>query len=122
MLAVLVWVWHRVQPPWWDTTADVAEMLDNQESNVGYEGTDEYVPTGADAYDKHQQLQASDAVPCRTSLPCRFGSRSHRLCRFLVPRYCAMKGRGEWKHPGKFLTHFGFRNVWTGMGLEDPYR
>jgi hypothetical protein len=57
MLAVLVWVWHRVQPPWWDTAADVAEMLDNQESNVGYEGTDEYVPTGADAYEINKDAQ-----------------------------------------------------------------
>ncbi len=58
MLAMLVWVWHRVQPPWWDTAADVAEMEDNQQSGSGYEGTDEYVPTGADAYeinkDAHQ--------------------------------------------------------------------
>jgi hypothetical protein len=51
MLVVLVWVWHRVQPPWWDTAADIAEMQDNQQSNLGYEGTDEYVPTGADAYE-----------------------------------------------------------------------
>jgi hypothetical protein len=51
MLAVLVWVWQRVQPPWWDTAADVAEMQDNQESNSGYEGIDEYVPTGVDAYE-----------------------------------------------------------------------
>ena len=49
MLAVLVWVWHRVQPPWWDNAADVAEMLDNQRTGSGYEGTDEYVPNGADA-------------------------------------------------------------------------
>jgi hypothetical protein len=51
MLAVLVWVWHRVQPPWWDNAADVAEMQDNQRSGSGYEGTDEYVPNGADAYE-----------------------------------------------------------------------
>jgi len=51
MLAVLMWVWHRVQPPWWDNAADVAEMHDNQQSGLGYEGTDEYVPTGADAYE-----------------------------------------------------------------------
>jgi 6-pyruvoyl-tetrahydropterin synthase-like protein len=49
MLAILVWVWHRVQPPWWDNAADVAEMLDNQRTGSGYEGTDEYVPNGADA-------------------------------------------------------------------------
>src|SRR5882672_3419434 len=51
MLVVLVGVWHRVQPPWWDNAADVAEMLDNQQSSTGYEGTDEYVPTGADTYE-----------------------------------------------------------------------
>ena len=51
MLAVLVWVWHRAQPPWWDTTADIAEMEDNQQAGSGYEGTDEYAPTGADIYE-----------------------------------------------------------------------
>jgi 6-pyruvoyl-tetrahydropterin synthase related domain len=51
MLTALAIVWHRVQPPWWDTAADVAEMLDNQQSGIGYEGTDEYVPSGADPYE-----------------------------------------------------------------------
>jgi hypothetical protein len=51
MLAVLVWVWHRAQPPWWDTAADIAEMQDNQQDGLGYEGTDEYAPTGADIYE-----------------------------------------------------------------------
>jgi 6-pyruvoyl-tetrahydropterin synthase related domain len=51
MVAMLGIVWHRVQPPWWDTTADVAEMLDNQQSGIGYESTDEYVPIGADPYE-----------------------------------------------------------------------
>ena len=64
MLAVLVWVWHRVQPPWWDTPADIAELQDNQQSNAGYEGTDEYVPTGADSYeikkDAHQVIFEGD--------------------------------------------------------------
>jgi len=55
MLAMLIWVWHRVQPPWWDNSADVAEMLDNQQSSTGYEGTDEYVPTGADAYEINKE-------------------------------------------------------------------
>jgi len=51
MLAVLVLVWHRVQPPWWDDAGDVAEMLDNQQNGTGYEGIDEYVPNGADVYE-----------------------------------------------------------------------
>jgi hypothetical protein len=51
ILAVLVWVWHWAQPPWWDTAGDVAEMQDNQEEGVGYESVDEYVPAGGDAYE-----------------------------------------------------------------------
>jgi len=51
MLFVLMVAWHRVQPPWWDTAADINEMLDNQQDGPGYEGTDEYVPTGADPYE-----------------------------------------------------------------------
>jgi hypothetical protein len=51
MLAVLILVWHRVQPPWWDDAADIAEMEDNQQTGAGYEGIDEYVPNGADVYE-----------------------------------------------------------------------
>jgi hypothetical protein len=51
MLAVLLFVWQKVQPPWWDTEGDVAEMLDNQQTGVGYEGIDEYVPSGVDVYE-----------------------------------------------------------------------
>jgi 6-pyruvoyl-tetrahydropterin synthase related domain len=54
MLAVLMFVWHRVQHPWWDDAGDVAEMLDNQQNGTGYEGIDEYVPSGTDVYEiKH---------------------------------------------------------------------
>jgi hypothetical protein len=55
MLAVLVWVWHWAQPPWWDTSGDIAEMQDNQQEGVGYEGVDEYVPTGGDAYEINKE-------------------------------------------------------------------
>ncbi len=51
MLAVLAFVWHRVQPPWWDDSGDIAEMEDNQQEGRGYEGIDEYVPTGVDVYE-----------------------------------------------------------------------
>jgi hypothetical protein len=43
--------WHRVQPPWWDTAADIQEMHDFIEDGDGYEGTDEYVPAGVDPYE-----------------------------------------------------------------------
>jgi hypothetical protein len=49
LLAVVAFVWHRVQPPWWDTAADINEMLDNQQEGSGYEGVDEYVPADGDA-------------------------------------------------------------------------
>ncbi|MGA7219534.1 MAG: 6-pyruvoyl-tetrahydropterin synthase-related protein [Candidatus Sulfotelmatobacter sp.] len=48
-LCVIGFVWHYYQPPWWDTTADLREMQDNMTSGVGYEGTDEYMPAGADS-------------------------------------------------------------------------
>lgn len=51
MLGVVAIVWHRVQPPWWDTAADIQEMQDFIEDGDGYEGTDEYVPAGVDPYE-----------------------------------------------------------------------
>lgn len=51
MLAALVFVWHRVLPPWWDNAAEISRMISRQRSGAGYEGTDEYVPVGGDAYD-----------------------------------------------------------------------
>jgi len=57
MLAVLVFVWHRIQPPWWDSAADIAEMQDNQQAGKGYEGADEYVPAGADASEIRQEAR-----------------------------------------------------------------
>jgi hypothetical protein len=50
LAGILVLVWHRIQAPWWDSAEDIAEMRDDFES-VGYEGTDEYVPSGTDAYE-----------------------------------------------------------------------
>jgi hypothetical protein len=47
-IVVIVAAWHRVQVPWWDTAADLREMQDNMATGVGYEGTDEYTPVGAD--------------------------------------------------------------------------
>ena len=50
MLFVLAFAGHHFQPPWWDHAADLREMQGNMASDVGYEGTDEYTPVGADAY------------------------------------------------------------------------
>ena len=51
LLSVVAIAWHRVQPPWWDTAADIQEMHDFIEDGEGYEGTDEYVPAGVDPYE-----------------------------------------------------------------------
>jgi 6-pyruvoyl-tetrahydropterin synthase-like protein len=51
MLAVLAFVWHRLQPPWWDDADDIAEMQDHHQDGSGYEGIDEYVPNGVDVYE-----------------------------------------------------------------------
>ncbi len=47
-LGIIVVGWQRVQVPWWDTAADLREMQDNMYTEEGYEGTDEYTPSGAD--------------------------------------------------------------------------
>lgn len=54
-IASVVCVWHRVLPPWWDNSGDIQEMVDNQQDQVGNEGTDEYVPLGVDPYDADQK-------------------------------------------------------------------
>jgi hypothetical protein len=48
LILVIVMAWHRIQSPWWDNNADLREMQDNVAGRVGYEGTDEYAPLGAD--------------------------------------------------------------------------
>jgi hypothetical protein len=54
MMALVTGVWLKVQAPWWDSAADIVEMHDNIQEGPGYEGTDEYVPSGADAYEVKQ--------------------------------------------------------------------
>ncbi len=55
MLGVILFVWHHVQTPWWDTAADIKEMVDNQHDGIGNEGTDEYVPVTADPDEADQK-------------------------------------------------------------------
>jgi hypothetical protein len=48
MLVALAAGWHWVQPPWWDTRADIAEMNDNIQEGQGYESVREYIPSAGD--------------------------------------------------------------------------
>ena len=56
LLAVLLYAGHRLQPPWWDASRDIAQMSDAVSSGAGYEGTDEYVPVAADPYEIKNNL------------------------------------------------------------------
>lgn len=47
-IVVIILAWGYIQAPWWDTAADLREMQDNVVTGVGYEGTDEYTPIGAE--------------------------------------------------------------------------
>src|SRR6266850_7160851 len=69
LLAVLVIAGYRIQPPWWDTPADIEEMSDAISEGMGYEGTDEYVPAGADPSELNKdqpQIADSSGRPMRT--------------------------------------------------------
>jgi hypothetical protein len=55
LLAVVVVAGYRIQPPWWDNAADIQEMHDAVADGTGYEGTDEYVPAGADASELNKE-------------------------------------------------------------------
>jgi hypothetical protein len=56
LLVTLVVAGYRIQPPWWDTGDDLQEMSEAITNGTGYEGTDEYVPAGADAYELNKSL------------------------------------------------------------------
>lgn len=55
LTAVLV-AGYRIQPPWWDTDEEIREMSNALGDGTGYEGTDEYVPAGGDAYELNKSL------------------------------------------------------------------
>ncbi len=51
LIGIVMFVSHYVQPPWWDHAEDVSAILADQHNGTGHEGTDEYVPVDADAYE-----------------------------------------------------------------------
>lgn len=57
MLGVLLVGGTRIQPPWWDQAGDIRQLQQDQRSGKGYEGTDEYVPAGADPYEIDSQAR-----------------------------------------------------------------
>jgi hypothetical protein len=72
LLVALIIGGGRIQPPWWDTAADIREMRDAVADGIGYEGTDEYVPDGADASELNRSLpRVSDdtGAPVQSKMP-----------------------------------------------------
>jgi hypothetical protein len=69
LLLVLLLAGHRIQPPWWDTSGDITEMSDAISDEIGYDGTDEYVPAGADPSELNRNLaQVSDSSRAAVSV------------------------------------------------------
>ena len=56
LLAAVIVAGYRIQPPWWETASDIREMSNALADGTGYEGTDEYVPAGADSYELNKSL------------------------------------------------------------------
>jgi Family of unknown function (DUF6077)/6-pyruvoyl-tetrahydropterin synthase related domain len=56
LLAAVIVAGYRTQPPWWETASDIREMSNALADGTGYEGTDEYVPAGADSYELNKSL------------------------------------------------------------------
>jgi 6-pyruvoyl-tetrahydropterin synthase related domain len=56
LLGAVIVAGYRFQPPWWETAGDIRDMSDAIADGSGYEGTDEYVPIGADPYELNKTL------------------------------------------------------------------
>jgi hypothetical protein len=56
LLTVVIVTGYRTQPPWWEAASDVADLNDAIADGTGYEGSDEYVPAGADDSELNKSL------------------------------------------------------------------
>jgi hypothetical protein len=56
LLAAVIFAGYRFQPPWWEKASDIRAMNNAVADGTGYEGTDEYVPAGADPYELNKNL------------------------------------------------------------------
>jgi hypothetical protein len=80
LTVVVILAGHWTQPPWWDGASDIREMATAMSDGTGNEGTDEYVPAGADPYELNKAqprivkcgagISARDCV-CGQGIPAR---------------------------------------------------
>ncbi len=88
LLATLICTGYYLQPPWWDTAADVREMSNFIADGTGYEGTDEYVTAGADPYELNKNLPfvADDTgAPVKSEMLAWGPEEKHFVVRTLQP-------------------------------------
>jgi hypothetical protein len=89
LLAVVILAGYRFQPPWWDTASDIRKMSDAVADGTGYEGTDEYVPAGDDAYELNKSLPlVSDdtGAPVRNQMLMWGPTEKHFMVRAAAPQ------------------------------------
>jgi len=101
LLAVVFAVWHRVQPPWWDSALDLAVMQDDINTGKGYEGTDEYVPAGADPYEINRDARRV-----------MWEGEGHTLIHILQWDPEAKSFIGDVDHPGKLALRLFNYPAW----------
>ncbi len=79
-LCVLAFVWQHFQPPWWDNAAELRAMRDHVATGMGYEGSDEYTPVGADpsSVDKNARRVTVDG-PARAAIRVSDWTAEHKL-------------------------------------------
>jgi hypothetical protein len=89
LLATVIVAGYRLQPPWWDTAADIREMSTAVADGSGYEGTDEYVPAGADSSELNKALpRVSDdsGAPVRTRIFAWAPTEKHFMVQAAAPQ------------------------------------
>jgi hypothetical protein len=89
LLGAVIVAGYRFQPPWWDTAADIREMSTAVADGSGYEGTDEYVPIGADASELNKALpRVSDdsGAPVHTQIFAWAPTEKHFLVQADAPQ------------------------------------
>jgi hypothetical protein len=82
LVAGLIFAGHRMQPVYWDTASDIREMSDAIADGSGYEGTDEYVPAGADPYELNKdlpQISSEAAAPVPSKILAWAATEKHFL-------------------------------------------
>jgi hypothetical protein len=89
LLAAIILAGYRFQLPWWDTASDIRKMSDAIADGTGYEGTDEYVPAGDDAYELNKNLPLisdDSGAPVRNQMLMWGPTEKHFMVRAAAPQ------------------------------------